>query len=300
MDKSQLGFSDIPTTLGDPSVEVRFREFKFKNYDVVRNSDNEWLLIGSEEENPQNPGVDFTFTKSKNTDVFDDLLTLCRDLEIPPDVRYPRSAINEYLNQSHFDRILKFCRKWGLPYCGSADEDAFFRGKRFDGFYRIDNLEILKSKYKYSVMRYGFFNISFFVYQLCWMFGDFQRYIANYAPNMVDSFEQYFKIDMKHFRKNAADFKDWPPSICRQFKFEYVLIHNGSKFNFEVQTYNLFHLAAYYFALICTGGEPGLNTQIKQCRSCGSYFLTSQSRRRYCSYCSRQNAWNKRNRNKMP
>ncbi len=61
-----------------------------------------------------------------------------------------------------------------------------------------------------------------------------------------------------------------------------MLEHNNHAFTFAISTNNLFHLSVYYFCLICIGNDSidiSKTMLVKQCKCCGSYFLTSQSRK---------------------
>lgn len=152
----------------------------------------------------------------------------------------------------------------------------------------------------YSSICYAYCNISYFVYWLYIMYRDFLWYISIYSEDMAYNFSEYLKIDMSHFVKHRHSVaKHFSPSIADHFIFNSILKHNKQSFSFAISTNNIFHLSVYYFCLICiekNSVDISKTMLVKQCQCCGSYFLTSQSRKKYCEYCSPQKAWNRRNR----
>ena len=286
-------------TLSNPNVTMSTIEFKYENYDIVKNSHGDYMIVASEnhldESIPcRNMGE---FVEFSNSNVFIDMIFLAVKLNLKVGFR---KFIQNQLTEQHFSIILDFCKKYGLPYCGNVQEDALQYNNYSYVDFPIENIRQLKSKYNYSHICYAYCNVSYFVYWLYIMYRDFLWYISIYSEDMVYNFSEYLKIDMSHFIKHRNSVaKHFSPSIADHFVFNSMLKHNKQSFSFAISTNNIFHLSVYYFCLICIGNNSvdiSKTMLVKQCQCCGSYFLTSQSRKKYCEYCSPQKAWNRRNR----
>lgn len=274
-------------------------EFRYENYDILKNLDNDYMIVGTEncpdKMNIRDAGRKVEFS---NSDIFLDMIFLAVKLRLKSG---SRTFIQNQLTEEHFSIIIDFCKKYGLPYFGNIREGALFYNDYDDtDIFPADSLIQLKIKYKYTEMCYAYCNVSCFVYWLYVMYRDFLWYISIYSQDMAYSFSDCLKVDMSHYtRKKDIIAKHCSPSIVNHFIFESVLKRNGDYFSFEITTNNIFHLSVYYFSLICIGRnsiDVSKKMLIKNCKLCGSYFLTSQSRKKYCAYCSPQKAWNKRNR----
>lgn len=285
-------------TLSNPREKMSTIEFKYENYDIIKNSNGDYMIVASEACLEKFIIRDTgKFVEFSNSNVFIDMIFLAVKLGLKGG---RRTFIQNQLSEQHFLIILDFCKKYGLPYYGNIQNDALQYNNYNDVDFPAENLTQLKLKYNYSTMCYAYCNVSYFVYWLYIMYNDFLWYISIYSKDMLYNFSEYLKIDMSHYAKyRDAVAKAFSPSIANHFIFNSRLEHNGQAFSFTISTNNIFHLSVYYFCLICIGNNSidiSKAMLVKQCKCCGSYFLTSQSRKKYCEYCSPQKAWNKRNR----
>lgn len=291
--------NDFDITLSNPNVIMSTIEFKYDNYDIVKNTDDDFMIIASENcpdkyISSRDSGKIVEFN---NSNIFLDMIFLAVKLNLKGGFR---KYIQNQLTEQHFLIILDFCKKYGLPYFGNIQEDALQYNNYSKVDFPVESIRQIKEKYNYSDFYYSYCNVSYFIYWLYVMYRDFLWYIAIYSEDTVYNFSEYLKIDMSYFIKHRDSVaKHFSPSIANHFSFNSMLKHNNHTFTFAISTNNLFHLSVYYFCLICIGNDSidiSKTMLVKQCKCCGSYFLTSQSRKKYCEYCSPQKAWNKRNR----
>lgn len=290
---------DFDITLSKPQTIMSTMEFKYENYDIIKNINEDYMIVASENcidiNNLRSTG---SFVEFSNSNIFLDMIFLAVKLNLKGGFR---TFIQNQLTEHHFTLILDFCKKYGLPYYGNIQEEALqYNNFEKDNLFSAESLNMLKTKYNYSNMCYAYCNVSYFVYWLYIMYRDFLWYISIYSKDMVYNFSEYLKVDMSYFIKHSDSVSEFfSPSIAFHFIFNSSLKKNGQSFSFTIHTNNIFHLSVYYFCLICIGNssvEISKTMLVKQCKCCGSYFLTSQSRKKYCEYCSPQKAWNKRNR----
>lgn len=291
--------NDFDITLSKPQSIMSTLEFKYENYDIIKNLDGDYMVVASEncidKYNIRETG---RYVEFSNSNIFLDMIFLAVKLNLKGGFR---TFIQSQLTEYHFSIILDFCKKYGLPYYGNIQDEALqYNYFKDDNIFSAESLNILKSKYNYTTMCYAYCNVSYFVYWLYIMYRDFLWYISIYSKDMVYNFNEYLKVDMSGFIKHSNSVsKFFSPSIADHFLFNSYLEKNGRSFSFSIRTNNIFHLSVYYFCLICTGNssvDVSKTMLVKHCKCCGSYFLTSQSRKKYCEYCSPQKAWNKRNR----
>lgn len=291
--------NNFDITLSKPRDIMSTIEFKYKNYDILKNSNNDYMIVGTEnctdKFNIREAGKKVEFS---NSNIFLDMIYLAVKLHLKTG---KRTFMQNQFTEQHFLIILDFCKKYGLPYHGNIQENAL-QYNNYDNtdIFSIETLTQLKEKYGYSTMCYAYCNVSYFIYWLYIMYRDFLWYISIYSKDMVYNVINYLKVDMSYYIKHCDSVAEYfSPVIVNQFVFSSSLFRNGKSFSFEIKTNNIFHLSAYYFSLICIGNNSvdiSKTMLVKQCKCCGSYFLTSQSRKKYCEYCSPQKAWNKRNR----
>lgn len=291
--------NNFDITLSNPRVIINTTEFKYENYDIIKNLDGDYMIVGSENciDKYNIPKLG-KFVKFSDSKIFTDMIFLAVKLNLKGGFR---TDIQCQLIEQHFIIILDFCKKYGLPYYGNIQYDALqYNNYDSNNIFSAESLGKLKSKYNYSTMCYAYCNLSYFVYWLYIMYRDYLWYISIYSKDMVYSFNEYLKVDMSYYTQhNSTVAKHFSPSIVNHFMFNSKLNKHGQSFSFEICTNNIFHLSVYYFCLICVGSnciDISKTMLVKQCKCCGSYFLTNQSRKRYCEYCSPQKAWNKRNR----
>lgn len=289
--------NNFDITLSNPREIMNTIEFKYDNYDVIKNTSGDFMIVGSEncKNEVRDAGKTVEYT---NYAIFIDMIFLAAKLNLKGGFR---TFIKSQLTEQHFLLILKFCKKYGLPYCGNIQENALqYNNYNDDGLFTAETLNEIKRKHKYTTMCYAFCNVSYFVYWLYIMYRDFLWYISIFSKDMAYSFTEYLKIDMlPYIERGGVVGKFFSPSIVQHFSFNSRLQRSGNSFSFTISTNNIFHLSVYYFCLICIGNNTidiSKTMLIKQCKCCGTYFLTTQSRKKYCEYCSPQKAWNKKNR----
>lgn len=290
---------DFDITLSKPQTTMSTLEFKYENYDIIKNVDGDYMIIASENCQYINDIRETgRYVEFSSSNIFIDMISLAVHLNLK---RGFRTYIQNQLTDYHFSLIIDFCKKYGLPYHGNIQDEALqYNNFKDDDILSDESLKKLKSKYNYSTMVYAYCNVSYFVYWLYIMYLDFRWYISIYSEDMVYNFVEYLNVDMSHFIKHRDSVsKYFSPSIALHFSFVSSLEKKDQSFSFAIHTNNIFHLSVYYFCLLCVGNSSvdiSKTMLIKQCKCCGSYFLTSQSRKKYCEYCSPQKAWNKRNR----
>lgn len=280
--------------LATPDSTMKTTIFKSERYEIIKNKDNQFMIVGMSIGTRE--CAETVYYNSPR--ILYDLILLYYKSGIKGGFR---TQIESQL-QRNIDKIapliIDFCKEYGLPYYGNIGDDDIFRNcycYKITDIFDSDTIDYFR-KENVSVT---FCNLSMFLYWLKILYGNFLRFITmTNNDDVIESFEIDLKINLSVYKKSKTKIKDFFPVIVNHFSFESFLQRGTTGFFFQIVTYNVFHLAVYYFCLICVGGVSVEKTLIikPKCKLCGSPFITTKKQSRYCPYCSPQKAWNAKHR----
>lgn len=284
------------STIGKPLEIITTCECKYSNYDIVNGKDGDLYIIASDNRT-SNITRDMRYrAECSSSEMLYELLEMYSQLGIKSSTR--KDILLE-LNEKHFNPILQISHKYGLFFCG----ENYYNEHDIDITNNIPEnvLSELKKKYNYKDICWCACSLSAFLYWTKILYRDFLNLITIYSPQKLEQFNGIFKVKniQKKIEKKSKLKEHWQPSIA--IAFDSILHRSQDGFYFQIDTNSLFHACLYYFSLLCVGASSSDNyidktMHVKQCKLCKANFLTAQSRKRYCPYCSPQKAWNKKNR----
>ena len=284
--------NQIHRAIGNPQASVFTVESRWENYDIIRIS-NELYIVGSEETEGKIRDIGRIVEYNSATVMYDILYVYSTHY-----LQHTyNSDIQDYLNETDFDSkpIIDLCHKYGLFFIG----DDILSNTRHIIPAKIK--KEIKEKYNYNTFECCACQLVAFIYWSRNLYFNFLNLLSMYAPQKLEQYNDYFKVEKidEFITYKSSLIDNWKPSIAT---FKYELIKEDG-FYFQITTSSLFHACFYYFSLLCMGATSIDNFMektiyIRKCKNkaCQSLFITDQSRKRYCPYCSPQKAWNKKNR----
>ena len=288
--------------LAMPDSKMETLVFKYRIYDLIKNKDGDYMIVGYNQVPIKNyEPIEIGERTSVNSPM---LLYAFIELYAKLGIKGGfRSAIETQIeNNLELIKpvIINFCQEYGLPYCGNiAEQDIQYNNFSYELTNLFDHNTLDKLRGNDNGIAIAYCNLSYFLYWLKILYRDFLWYITmTDQTDIIENFEINMKINMSAFKKARLKKKEFSPDITNHFSYNSRLQKVNNGFQFRISTSNIFHLATYYFCLICVGGISINKTLIikPKCKLCGMPFIAERKQTRYCDQCSPQKAWNAKHR----
>lgn len=294
-----MSYEHSETQISDPRITVSYLSFEFDKYQIERES--EILYLSGE-----NLDYNHLFEKKKaeNYNILLELMTLHNNLNItksmPPIGLY--TNICEIISDKDLGQILKFAKKYGLPYykCENiSDPNVYFNILPHDDSEK-DSAEsnICYSHGASPFTNFGKIDITAFINAVHHLNEDFLKVIA--YNELETDFKDYLSDKQK---KRINQLSNWfmkrkhDISLMSHYNKLFITRWNNETLSLEIETENIMHLAAYHLCLMASAGNIG--GYIRQCKGCGMLFVTENPRLQYCQKpCKRQNVYMRKMRQK--
>lgn len=284
-----MAFEHSETQIADPRIMVSYLSFEFDKYQIER--ENGILYLSGE-------NSDFKHLSEKkkveNYNILLELMTLHNNLDITKPMHPVGFYTNicEIISDKDLEKILKFVKKYGLPYykCENiSDPNVYFNILPHDDSEK-DSPEsnIYYSHGVFPFAKSGKIDITAFINAVHSLNEDFLKVIA--YNELETDFKDYLSDKQE---KRINQLSNWfkkhrQLNLMSHYNKPFTTRWNNETLSLEIETENIMHLAAYHLCLMASAGNIG--GYIRQCKGCGMLFVTENPRLQYCQNpCTRQN-----------
>lgn len=278
-----------------PRINVATNISKWDCYDIIEDNGIKFVIGTSLKDK------DIFENKPVNSPLFlYELLHLYT--EIPP-THYSRmqSIVNSLYSCDSCDsvnkRIIKFCKKYGLPFWSDYYTIDFHKNPIFDSFSpkelfhglvplgKSNRFPIASFCYALNEIHYLFLII---VFENEWIYYDEGEHKWIYYDDNVKQFLCDNDIQILNLFYDRMNKKNRINTSLYQDASTYTTYWNNDLFCLQLECNNLFHLAIYYLCLM-RQSKSFSGGYIRTCKKCNQLFVTDNPRKQFCNNpCTRQ------------
>lgn len=282
---------DLGSIAPSPKVQVVTKISKWDKYEYCEMDNMKWIKGSS----PNNPNTEkFEFMEVDTPNILYALLDLHSKLKTP--FSFNHKYISEHYNPDDTPRIIKFCKKYGLPQWGLTMANYCIN----DDTIRRDDIAtntILRPIVPFATENY--LHIPSLICALQLLKTDFLRIVAVKGWDTLASVTCMLSDDDK---KRLRDIKlnqktsDFSKHLYLPNLNPFTTYFDSDTMRLRLHCENLLHVSVYYLCVLLQSSQF-FGGYIKQCKMCGSLFVTSQSRQQFCfNPCSRQSYYSMKKR----
>lgn len=283
--------TDVPT----PKLKVITKISKWENYELVIM--NGMKFIKGTSTNTDNQL--FEFEPINTPVVLYALVELATKLKVK-NHHMQRYIANEVDNDD-IELIISFCKKYGMPFwCW----DNFTSTTNWCINAQSSSNDIARDTIMRGIVPFAnanYFHLASFVQGVYWIKNDFMRIVAtkewqddiNIKPLLSD--EDISRIEK--IGNSIASGNDFSSHLYLPNLNPFVTYWDNDNMCLALNCENIMHLATYYLCILQQSNNF-VGGYVRQCKKCGTLFITPQSRQQFCNApCTRQAHYQAKKRN---
>lgn len=285
--------NDIGDNVATPKLQVIAKVSKWDKYEFFERNGIKFIRGFSLTPNAKL----FEFEKITTPGVLFSIVELANKLHVKN--AHMQKYISDNLTDNDIELILKFCRSYGLPFwCWNS----FTSTVNFCINVQLQNNDIARDTIMHPIVPFAtenYFHIASFVQAVYRIKSDFLRLVAwNHWENDINIQPLLSKDDITHLTVLRSLFQHGICLFSPSLK-PFVTYWDDEKMCLALNCENIFHLSVYYLCVL-QQSRSFFGGYVCKCKMCGNFFVTSQSRKKYCGNpCTRQSAYNQRMRNRL-
>lgn len=292
-------YYDENTNISNPKYKVLSFCSKWDDYKIEKDN-GIYFMYGYTKDKKEKEL--YSIEEYYSTEILFRLIKLFKDLDITKKPLKSAMNINSNITEKDLELLEKFCKANGMPYWGNGTNDVFRNDDYIFNKLNPTNQEKSYSFAEETILRdiiplsyVNCFSVPVFIWYLRVLFKDFKNVVAyndlGNDPGCMLLLDEKDKRDIEKIK--ILQKRDGHCCLQSPSLNPYTTYWSDKNMQLEPQTDNPMHLASYYLCIMLISQSMG--GYIKKCETCGSLFLTSNSRTKYCrNPCTKENAYKKK------